>query len=64
MLKYFRNRGSMVTLEELKTNIDECLQKIEAAAKRASREDKITLVGATKTQPKELIQMMGAGAGV
>lgn len=48
----------MVTLEELKSNIVECLQKIEAAKKRASRTDKIVLVGATKTQPKELIQMI------
>ena len=48
----------MVELDELKNNIAECKAKIDAALKRASREDKVTLVGATKTQPKELIQMI------
>ena len=48
----------MVTLEELTKNIDTCKAKIEAAKKRAGREDIVTLIGATKTQPNELIQMI------
>ncbi len=42
----------MVTLEELEHNINTCKEKIEAALIRANRKDKVTLVGATKTQPK------------
>ena len=48
----------MVTLEELEKNINTCKEKIEAALIRANRKDKVILVGATKTQPKELIQMI------
>ena len=48
----------MVTLEELEHNINTCKANIEAALKRANRTDTVTLVGATKTQPKELIQMI------
>ena len=48
----------MVTLEELRKNIEECEQKIEAAKLRAGRKDEVLLIGATKTQPKELIQMI------
>lgn len=48
----------MVELLELKNNIDTCLSKIEAAKQRAGRSDSICLVGATKTQPKELIQLI------
>ncbi len=48
----------MVDLEELKKNINECKEKIDAALKRAGRKDTVTLVGATKTQPKELISMI------
>ena len=48
----------MVTLEELRKNVEECEQKIEAAKLRAGRKDEVLLIGATKTQPKELIQMI------
>jgi len=48
----------MVSLEELKNNIINCKEKMDAALKRAHRDDVVTLIGATKTQPKELIQMI------
>ncbi len=48
----------MVELDELKKNIDVCKEKIDAALKRAGREDTVTLVGATKLNPKELISMI------
>ena len=48
----------MVSLEELKNNIVNCKEKMDAALKRAHRDDVVTLIGATKTQPKELIQMI------
>ena len=48
----------MVELEELKQNIEKCKAKVDAALKRAGRNDNVVLVGATKTQPKELIQMI------
>lgn len=48
----------MVELDELKKNIDVCKEKIDAALKRAGRTDTVTLVGATKLNPKELISMI------
>ncbi len=48
----------MVTLEELEQNINECKARMVAALQRANRKDSVTLIGATKTQPKELIQMI------
>ena len=48
----------MVTLEELKSNIQSCEAKIEQAKLRANRSDEVILIGATKTQPKELIKMI------
>lgn len=48
----------MVNLEELRENIDSCKAKIDAALKRAGRTDSVVLVGATKTQPKELISLI------
>ena len=48
----------MVELEDLKKSIAECQKKIDAALKRANRTDKVTLIGATKLNPKELIEMI------
>ena len=48
----------MVELFELQKNISLCLSNIEAAKKRANRQDSVVLIGATKTQPKELIKMI------
>ncbi len=48
----------MVTLEELKNSIRICEENIEKAKARANRTDEVILIGATKTQPKELIQMI------
>ena len=48
----------MVELDGLKKNIDVCKEKIDAALKRAGRTDTVTLVGATKLNPKELISMI------
>ena len=48
----------MVTLEELSESIKICEEKIEAAKQRAGRKDEVVLIGATKTQPKELIEMI------
>ena len=48
----------MVTLAELKNNIKICEENIEKAKLRANRKDEVILIGATKTQPKELIQMI------
>ena len=42
--------------EEIDGKIAECLQKIENAKRRAGREDSVVLIGATKTQPPELIK--------
>lgn len=41
--------------EKIKDNISRCLTLIEEARVRAGREDKVTLIGATKTQSRELI---------
>ena len=48
----------MVTLEELSESIKICEERIEAAKQRAGRKDEVVLIGATKTQPKELIEMI------
>ena len=42
--------------EEIDGKIAECLQKIENAKRRAGREESVVLIGATKTQPPELIK--------
>lgn len=44
--------------EEIEVNIKKCLQKIQDAKKRAGRDDEVTLIGATKTQSKELIEFL------
>ncbi|MDE7192065.1 MAG: YggS family pyridoxal phosphate-dependent enzyme [Clostridia bacterium] len=41
--------------EQVKDNISKCLTLIEEAKIRAGRKDEVTLIGATKTQSKELI---------
>ena len=41
--------------EQIKDNISKCLTLIEEAKARAGREDKVTLIGATKMQSRELI---------
>lgn len=44
--------------DEIKDNIKRCLDKIEEAKARAGREDSVTLIGATKTQSRELIEFI------
>ena len=44
--------------EEVRNNIKNCIEKINAAKQRAGREDEVTLIGATKTQPRELIEFI------
>lgn len=44
--------------EEVEVNIKKCLQKIQEAKERAGRTDDVTLIGATKTQSKELIEFI------
>ena len=41
--------------EEIENKISECLEKIENAKRRAGRIDDVLLIGATKTQPPDLI---------
>ncbi|MDE5756217.1 MAG: YggS family pyridoxal phosphate-dependent enzyme [Clostridia bacterium] len=41
--------------EQIKENISKCLALIEEAKARAGRKDEVTLIGATKTQSRELI---------
>lgn len=52
----------MVDLDTLKNSIDICKQKIDNALKSSNRNDNVILIGATKTQPKELIQMINDNA--
>lgn len=44
--------------EEVRNNIKNCIEKINAAKQRAGREDEVTLIGATKTQSRELIEFI------
>ena len=44
--------------EEVRNNIKNCIAKINAANQRAGREDEVTLIGATKTQSRELIEFI------
>lgn len=44
--------------EEVRNNIKNCIEKINAAKQRAGREDEVTLIGATKTQSRELIKFI------
>lgn len=44
--------------EEVRNNIKSCIEKINAAKQRAGREDEVTLIGATKTQSRELIEFI------
>lgn len=44
--------------EEVRNNIKNCIEKINAAKQRAGREDEVTLIGATKTQCRELIEFI------
>lgn len=46
--------------EQIRDNISECLSLIEEAKLKAGRSDKVTLIGATKTQSKELIEYIDA----
>ncbi len=46
--------------EQIRDNISECLSLIEEAKIKAGRSDKVTLIGATKTQSKELIEYIDA----
>ncbi|MDE6188708.1 MAG: YggS family pyridoxal phosphate-dependent enzyme [Clostridia bacterium] len=41
--------------EEIDEKVAECVRKINEAKRKAGRDDEITLIGATKTQPAELI---------
>lgn len=47
--------GELMEFEQVKDNISKCLTLIEEAKIRAGRKDEVTLIGATKTQSKELI---------
>lgn len=44
--------------EEVRNNIKNCIEKINAAKQRAGRVDEVTLIGATKTQSRELIEFI------
>ena len=44
--------------EEVRNNIKNCIEKINAAKRRAGRENEVTLIGATKTQYRELIEFI------
>ncbi|MDE6276362.1 MAG: YggS family pyridoxal phosphate-dependent enzyme [Clostridia bacterium] len=44
--------------EQIKDNISKCLTLIEEAKIRAGRKDEVTLIGATKTQSRELISFL------
>lgn len=47
-----------MTFDEVKENVLKCLDLIEQAKMRAGRSDKVTLIGATKMQSKELIAQL------
>lgn len=47
--------------EEIEKNIKKCLENISLAKERAGRKDEVTLIGATKTQSKELIEFLDSG---
>lgn len=44
--------------EQIKDNISRCLSRIEEAKIRAGRSDKVTLIGATKLQSRELVSFL------
>lgn len=46
--------------DNIKNNIAEVLKKINESLARANRTDKVTLIGATKTQSDELIQFLAS----
>lgn len=48
--------------EEVRDNIRKCIEKINAAKQRAGREDEVTLIGATKTQSRELIEFIDSNS--
>lgn len=48
----------MIGFDEIENNINVCKLKVENALKRANRHDKVTIIGATKTQPHELIEFI------
>lgn len=44
--------------QDIKTNVEKCLTLIDEVRSRAGRSDKVTLIGATKTQSRELIEFI------
>lgn len=48
----------MITLNELKSNISLVKSKINSAMERAERADNVTIVGASKTMPREVIEIV------
>lgn len=50
-------------MEEISRNIHDCNERIRSALLSAGRHDSVTLIGAVKTQPKEIIDAV-AGSGL
>lgn len=48
----------MITLSELKSNISLVKSNIDSAMMRAGRNDSVTIVGASKTMPREVVEIV------